>query len=215
MNKKYYGIALTTLNLLAFMSNAEPLTLKDPVIKLIDGMRIGVDGEKIGFMLKIRLRIKTMQYGTKIAPNVFKGEYIFQNKPYSINELVHVESKFKTAHDADPKKITELSAVLADAKQDFVKEIMSFMETARGMKKHITKLIDESCKRRDRKDSELRRWGAAKEGHEEKQFNDDIKDFKTFDAFCTDLSNFLEDLIHSCPKGRKQLQQMIASHQAK
>lgn len=199
---------LTLLSFWSFTSHSEPLMLKDPVIHLIDGMTIGINGQKIGFMLQIRRKIQIMQYGTKITDNppVLQGTYTFESKLYSIHELAQLESE-KNIVDSD-----ELKQVLMIAKKEFVKEIMSFMGMARDFKNYITRLIDESCKRRNRKNSELRRWSAAKDGSEEKQFHEDIQDFKTFNLFCTDLSNFLEDLVHSCPKGQKQLQQMIASH---
>jgi hypothetical protein len=182
----------------------EHITLESGIIKIIDNMPLGITKETIGAMLQIRREIKKMQYGVLNSDGVLVGIYTFQGHPYSISQLAEYESHFEDAYDP------ALYPVLEQAKQDFVKKIMSFLEIARGAKKYITRLIDESCKKRGRAESELRRWGAAKEGHEEKQFREDIKNFTIFHGFCTDLVNFLEDLMHSCPKALAEFREYLA-----
>ena len=194
--------------------NAEDLFKKDgaiilecPVIKISDGLSIGIDGDEILRMMRVRKEVRKIQLGVPSKESNFVGLYHWENATYGVKALAEIE---KAMHGAnDQKGLASLKPVLKKAKEDFVKNVMNFMSAARGAKPMMLLLIKESCNKRKRHDSLLLRWGAAREGEEERQFEDDMVDFAVFDTFCTDLIHFLEDVMRSCPKAWAQFQHMV------
>ena len=67
----------------------------------------------------------------------------------------------------------------------------------------MIKLVEESCRKRDKMDSFLLNWAEQKVGQEEEGFDRYITDATKLDSFCVDLLNFLGDLVRSCPKAQK------------
>jgi hypothetical protein len=84
------------------------------------------------------------------------------------------------------------------------------MESGRGAKNILIVLIQEDCEKRNRPESLLLEWAKTKEGHETTMFEQRINSFHDYYHFCTDLVNFLLDLIHSCPKAENQFKDRVS-----
>lgn len=183
------------------------IILESSLIKLVDGLSIGIDGRKIAMMIKVRQEVKKIQYGMPNESGELIGAYQFGTKRCSVYELSLLEDEYRMKDDK--QALTQLAELLKLAKRDFIEKVKPYMATARGAKRQMLLLIEESCKKRKRFDSILLRWGAAREEEEERQFEKDIVDFKIFNTFCTDLMHFMEDVIRSCPKAMAQFMQML------
>lgn len=183
------------------------IILESSLVKLVDGLSFGIDGRKIAMMFKVRKEVRKIQHGVTNGQGAINGTYDFGGQKYGVHELAHIEKEAKNSNDT--QSISQLMQVLHIAKKDFLNKVKPYMATARGAKKPMFMLIQESCKKRNRPDSILLRWGAAREEEEERQFEHDIVSFAIFDTFCTDLMNFMEDVIRSCPKALEQFKHMI------
>ena len=113
-----------------------------------------------------------------------------------VKQLIEIEKLYPN----DP----QLIATLEFAKHDFIKTTEPFIKGIEPAKKLLLSLIDEFCQRRNRLDSVILSWTHAQSGSEAKVFNHEIQNFAKFDIFLSDLTLFLKDLIHSCPKAREQ-----------
>lgn len=109
-------------------------------------------------------------------------------------------------------KLKPLKECLKVAKADFNRVTAPFMDRARGTKALMFKLIEESCQRRGRYDSFLLEWGEEEEGSEMIAFEQNMNSCQRLDRFCADLTNFMEDIINSCPKGMEQFRELAAQH---
>ncbi len=188
-------------------NKGEGIVLESPVIRLIDGMGIGINGKRIGSMLQVRREVRKIQQGIASKEGGFVGLYELSDKKCSVKELAEIEKMMQDTHDAEGLRV--LRPVLKKAKEDFIQWVMKFLGESQGAKMQMFLLIEESCHKRKRYDSLLLRWASAPEGEEEHQFEKDIANFKIFDIFCTDLINFLEDLMNSCPKAKAQFQEIL------
>lgn len=104
---------------------------------------------------------------------------------------------------ADPSN-PELASILVAAKKDFEEMVAPFINQARGTKMFLILSIEESCKRRQRTNSLLLAWANAPDGHETVLFHNEINTFQGLCDFCNDLTNFLGDLIETCPLAKEQ-----------
>lgn len=205
MNSIVHCMAIAVCSTVSAM-HASAITLEAPVIKLIDGLSIGIDGQRIGFMLQVRREIKQI-LGIMEVSGKSSARYLYKGQLHGVASLATVEQKAHTENDLTT--LQELEPLLMQAKQDFINGVTIFMSTARGTKQQMLMLIEESCQKRKRFDSLLLRWGSASEDAEEQQFQEDVYNFQVFSIFCRDLINFLEDLMRSCPKGYAQFQQLL------
>ena len=183
------------------------IILESAVIKLIDGLGMGINGERIGSILQVRREVRKIQFGAPCKEGGFVGLYEFEDKKYGVKELAGIEHVMQV--EANYDGLQKLNPVLKLSKEDFIKWVMQFLGESRGAKLQMFMLIEESCGKRKRYDSLLLRWASAPEGEEERQFRKDIANFQVFDVFCTDLVNFLEDLMNSCPKAKAQFQEIL------
>jgi len=186
-------------------NHERPLT--SSVLKIIDGFSMAIDGKRVGFMLHVRKEIRKMHYGIPLNEGTFQGLYEYAGKPVSIRQMMEIEDAAYQAGDID--ELMMIEEALKHIKKDFIGKIHEFIGMARGSKGPLFTLIREFCERRKRPDSLLLRWGAAADGDEDRCFNRDITNFSIFDAFCGDLVQFIEDLIHSCPKACAQFNQLV------
>lgn len=170
----------------------------ESTIAFLDGHHGRIDGEIFGLMASVRQKIQTLVFGVRDTINKNKrvGQYLFKGTAYTVHELVTLE---ETYHN-DPEFITLLEQV----KIDFENLVSQFISSARGTKQYLIHLIEESCKRRNRMDSILLTWADAKEEDETALFKTQVTSFKELNLFCSDLMNFLEDLMVSCPKAMGQ-----------
>jgi hypothetical protein len=242
-------IKLTLLGLLALTSNfIQPkesgIILTSEIIHIVDGFQIpwGIDANVIKLMLHVRREIKKIQFGEQTKDGQFEGHYVFHDLHHSIRSLAILESKYEAEYY---QKLTEfnknpslyhhelhdlniwynqikqqLSVCLEIAKKEFEQKIASFSKNAQGGKDQMLILIEESCRKRNRNDCFLLKWAEVEEGNETKLMHEQINTFKGMDQFCTDLVNFLEDLMNSCKKAWAQFKKLMekeaeAGHQNK
>ena len=93
--------------------------------------------------------------------------------------------------------------LLEFAKDDFLDITSSYIGSCRGFKEQILALIQESCELRNNKNCFLLKWGEEKDGQEGELLKKEMVTFEDFETFCIDLTNYLEDMARSCPKGKK------------
>lgn len=177
------------------------------LVELMDGLSWGIDGIGLHFINQIITKIEAIQLGLKAKDGNIIGKYIINNKRYSIHDLTTIENQFDDA---------TIKPLLEQAKKDFGSIVFPFLENAKGVKHLIIPLIAESCEKHLRKDSVLLEWAKSnEEGSEEKLFITHGTSFKALDSFCSDLTSYLEDLIHNCPKAQKQYAKLKEEWEAK
>ncbi|MCL5875199.1 MAG: hypothetical protein M1114_01875 [Candidatus Dependentiae bacterium] len=191
---------------MACVAKAGKIILESPIIRLIDGLGI-INGNRIGSMLQVRREVRRIKLGEPQEGGEFVGLYEWNGKKYSVKGLAELEKMMQDANDA--AGLRSLKPLLKDAKKDFIRWVMVFLGESEGAKGQMFLLIEEWSIKAKRHDSLLLRWAAAPAGEEERQFEKDIANFKIFDTFCTDLINFLEALMDSCPKAKAQFQEIL------
>ena len=187
-------------------SDEHHVKLESPVIKFIDGKSFGINGERFGMILQIRKRVKEMLFGDLVNGQLV-GKYTFNGQKHSVHTLAQVEPEVLASNDSE--LITQFKQVMLQSLRDFNQRVQAFMEHARGAKSQMTALISESCHKRERMDSYLLKGSEAKEAEEDKQFVHDVTTFAFFDTLCTDIVNFLEDLLRACPIAQSQFIQRL------
>lgn len=110
-------------------------------------------------------------------------------------------TKLKKEHDAYRD---DLAPVFMVAKEDVLKILQPFSKKMMGAKKFLFKLVEEFCQKRNRPKSFLLHWSTIADGQEFVIFNKTMTSCKILDEFSTDLTNFLKDVIDSCPRGWQQ-----------
>lgn len=215
-----------------------PVKLTNPIITTLDGKSWGIDGESIGLMLQIRHEIRKMLYGIPDKGNkTLTGMYTFNGSSHSIISLAKIESECYARyfshedaliHDTSMHSMQELQNIKHDCeqqkaalhqisvtiKEDFKRITKGYVESAHGFKDQMLILINESCKLRGKESCFLLKWGEAEEGRETEAFDKEIVTFEAIVTFFTDLTHFLEDMIHSCDKGREQFMSVVNSRKA-
>jgi hypothetical protein len=197
------------------------ITLNPVITGLIDGQPFGLHGELIGAIYKIVRDVQAMQLGRHTQEGR-QGLFTFEGKLHTIKTLAGTElSIVRELEHADPKRRTELLAqqavlqkTLKEAKQDFSRIVAPFLAHARGAKEPMFMLISESCTKRGRVNSLLFNWAKSSDD-EMGAFDKAVASFVLFDEFCTDLINFLGDLVQSCPKARAQFEQLKQEYMRK
>lgn len=212
-----FHILLCMLLSVSLCMNADDqaaITLCPKMIKIVDG--IFIDGKLVGSIFKIARDIQSIQLG-KCTQQGRVGAYTFEGRSVAIRDLAAVEKEVNDIlknnqlsaqeRGAAEKRQKELKALLKTIKQDFNKTVSPFLALARGAKSIMVLLITQSCEERNRQKSELLNWAHSSED-EMVAFEKSITSFVLFDEFCTDLVNFLGDLVHSCPKARAQFDKL-------
>jgi hypothetical protein len=204
-------------------SNEAPkvITLCPDIIAIIDGKSFGIHGELVGAVYKIARDIQSMQLGKRTTSGRV-GMYKFQGNAHCIKSLAALEQAniqaLKTATDgqrsACEKCAAELDTLLKKMKQDFNTIVSPFLGQARGAKEPMFMLISESVTKRNHPKSMLLDWAHSSDD-EMASFDRSVTSFMLFDEFCTDLVNFLGDLVSSCPKARAQFEQLKEDYMRK
>lgn len=207
------------------------IVLTSNIISLIDGVPWAVNANTIKLMLHVRREIRKIQFGDLKPDGDFEGHYLFNGQKLSLRQLALIESSYETDYykkDDElhrsktrcPQDFTslelqyaqakqELRTCLEQAKNEFELKMAPFEKNIRGTKSQIVVLIEESCRKRKSPDSILLQWADIEEGKEIEVVRKQIVTFKAFDQFCTDLVNFLEDIMHSCPKAWTQFKKLM------
>jgi hypothetical protein len=175
--------------------NAKLLTFTNPSIHSLDGITYMIDGVAVHDILIVLKKSGRIHNGKRVGTKTV-GKYLFNGTKASIKQL----SQLEKASPNDP----QLAVLLTKSKHDFIEITKDFMDGIDTAKNLIVDLMGEFCECRNRPNSIILSWANAKQGSEEEIFNKSVKTFVKFDEFLTDLTLFLKDLIHSCPKARQQ-----------
>ena len=187
---------------------AQTIILNSDVIKIADGTFI--DANTIEFMRKFRRKILDIVLGETSTDGKRIGQYTFKEKGHGIQYLALHEQQLLRKSNKNKKKLKQLQLLLVTAKIDFVIISEEFMDSARGAKGILVMLIQEDCQKRKHPNSLLLEWAQTSEGQETAMFNKRITNFIRYYSICSDLLNFLSDLIASCPKAEKQFKERVA-----
>lgn len=225
---RWYFIA-TLMWISGMQCKPQPIVLESVLIKMMDGASFGVSGYEIKLMLHILLKIQHMLDGEPDTTGTIRGLYTYDGKKCSIKQLAALEienefhwNEFKknnpqenTVHEnLYMHKKKTFASCLETIKKDFDHKVSPFLANARGSKQQLLILIKESCEKHGHPHSHLLKWGESEDGHETDAMYTDIHTFKDFEHFCQDLSNFMKDLIHSCPKAVAQYKELKAHYAA-
>ena len=197
-------ISLTLLTVAPLHS--KEIILQSQLLENVDGLRIGINGTVIGVLVKVARQIKKMQFGAKQKDGTRVGLYTYKGKKLTIKQLVEIE-KTEKMHST-------LKKCYNVVKDDFLRKVQPFFAEARETKSIMVKLIENSCSQRNRMNSVLLTWVEVDGEGEEEVFHQQLTSFKDFHIFCSDIVNFLNDLVNSCPKARKQFEKIMAAKQA-
>lgn len=190
------------------------VTLNPVIIGLVDGLPFGINGELVGAIYKMARDIQALQSGRR-TENGRVGMFTFQGKAHTIRTLAELEisiaHELQTADEAQRRQLLAkqkaINEILKEAKQNFATIVGPFIAHARGAKEPMFMLISESCSKRDRINSLLFNWAKSNED-EMVSFDKSVTSFVLFDEFCTDLVNFLGDMVQNCPKARGQFEKL-------
>lgn len=111
-------------------------------------------------------------------------------------------------------KIATIQPIFMHIRDDFINLMRPFISLAKGSKHFMLELIyDWSKLKQGKKDSLLLRWDETKEGEEETSYLRDMTRLQYLDSFCADQRSLVKTIVHSCPKGYKQFQELRAKQQ--
>ena len=82
-----------------------PLTLEADILEIVDGFQLGVNGNTVGMIMRLRLDLNKRRFGKTSSGIV--GFYTFENKKYSLSELVDLESQLTKSNSAAHQKQLE------------------------------------------------------------------------------------------------------------
>ncbi len=202
-------LALCSVQVNCANDDQKAIKLNPDIITIIDGTSFGIHGELVGAVYKIARDVRTMQFGRRTATG-FTGTYVFAGQPHSIKTLIAIEKR--AIDGTNQAALKELAELLKIMKHDFRAIVGPFMGQARGAKEPMFLLISESCTKRNRPNSLLLTWARANGTDDMEVFDQTVTSFALFDGFCTDLINFLGDLLGSCPKARAQFEKLKAEY---
>lgn len=182
-------------------SNGHDVILESPILKIADGSLINAD--YIEFMRKFRRTLLTIILGKELAGGERKGD--------GVRYHAHKEQELKSMPLTQKvtAQLAELNDLLIQSKAFFVLNSQEFIQSGKGAKTILVVLIQEFCQKRGRSNSLLLEWAKTKEGYEAAMFDQRITTFTEYYDFCTDLANFMLDMIHSCPKAELQFKDRI------
>lgn len=211
------------------LSDNNNVKLSSPIIDF-DGSLINLN--KIRKIIWMGKKLSEVQFG-EVDPvtKKRKAQYEFKGQLYTLKELVKMEEEYKTKNkqlknenSTVYKKMFEPYVnALNNIKHKFEGLVDPFIKDSYGAERLMRDLIKDSCNQRDRSDSLLIKWAetfldirekkiAWKEGIEHEVFRKHVTSLKKLDLFCSDLTNFLKDLVRSCPKALKLYQDWEKQH---
>ncbi len=205
-----------------------PIQLNPDIIGLIDGKSFAMSGEVIGASIKICRDIQAIQSGKLLTSGNREGRYTYKNKKHCIKTLLPIERELKeklatlkSKQSTDDKikneikivenDLCELNKLLKQMHAEFKQLVDPLMGNAQNSKEPLTIIIEEECYARGRQDSLLLDW-VKLDSDEWDSFGDKVTSFEVFDQFCTDLINFISDLVYNCKKGRAQFEKLLAQY---
>lgn len=186
---------------------ATEIILESNLLKLVDGFLINAN--TIELTRHYQRDLLHIVYGTKDSHGSRIGDYEFNGKKYTVHDLSQIEQEItekKSSYSAQEyEQLTiQLQATLLRAKDDFIEKSKKMHAMGAGSKHITSKLIEESCRKRGRRNSVLLIWSAAPEEKENDVLYQEVHSFIEFEQFVVDMLNFFDDLIHSCPKAQEK-----------
>jgi len=233
-------VALLLLSVHGLNGKDNHIVLTSPIIDLIDGKSFAIDGEVFGLIIQVRREVRKRLYGIRSKNGKFTGIYEFNGEMLSVAELTLLETQIDSHYNTQRNTLaqsrettseqewnyqvekleqeyaqrkSELFELLNFVKEDFLSVTTQYCDGIRGFKGQILMLIEDSCHQRGKESCFLLKWGDERDGNEGELMRKEILSFKEFETFCIDLSNYLEDMARSCPKGKKQFLDMIKKKQ--
>lgn len=173
-----------------------PYKLESDALRIFDGTS-SLDAESIRFMLFVYQFLKKIVIG--------EGRYVVQGVAYNLKDLEKVERAALAENNI--VLLQEIQQALRVAKSEFIVETKEYLEMARIMKGMTLDLITQSCIKRRKTNSFLLKWADETDGTEMSVFEQEITTVHKLLEFCMDLSGFLTDMIHSCPKAKRHFDQ--------
>jgi len=198
--------ALFFLMTLIITSNEYGIILKSTALKNLDGVWPAFDGITILNIAHLKTKFTSINIGQlDQTTKQRKGLYTFRKKKYSVADLAEIEKQ----NANDPKIQRELQPILQQVKDEFLKLNEKFIQQVQDFKDMVITLMRESCKKRNVPHSFMLNWADTQAGQEEESFQRNMTSFVKLNHFLNDLSNFLQDIYDSCPKGRKQFFEIL------
>lgn len=180
MLKSFFIISLAIYSNNIFSNG---LLINDPILHLIDGKPHMIDEYAIKDTMEVKGKTKIVLFGKP-------GRYEVDGKKYNLVELAKLEEELG--------ETAEIKSALSKVKEDYHKITTKFEKRMTENFGFIEKLILKSCEMRNRNDSYLIKWAGDPQVNVYRDLNT-VHEFKTF---CTDLVNFFDDILESCPNGR-------------
>jgi len=218
------------------VNKGEKVVLESPLLNLIDGKSFGVSAKNFGLILRQRLDLRRRIYGIVQKNGERVGFFELDGQKLTLLDLCEIESKMDSEYnfkmnylsknesqysheelEKERKEITEsyntkknaLREVLDFAKDDFIEISAKYANGIRGIKEPLLGLIQEFVEKIGLKHCFLLTWGSIAAEDEEDNIRNELKNFKDFTCFCTELVDFLEAMANSCPKGKTLFMEMI------
>ncbi len=187
--------------------NNNHVTLENELLKRIDGVTLMLDGVNIKESMVIIRDILEKQVG-KLDKKTGKrvGRYKYNGAGLGIHQLVKLER--------DNPGNAQFTKILDQAKKDIITQLEPFMDQVSATQWIVLPIMKEWTEKRKRTHTFLLKWADCN-GNELQMFNQNIRSLHDLDSFCTDLRIFLGDLIHNCPKGYAQFQELLKQHENK
>lgn len=184
MKKQYIIACILFSSSIPGNAKITPIKLETSLLKKFDG--IFINWNIINFIKKYTSRMDQF----------LKKQYNLTDGPHTLYGLVRLEDAGILSHEAQCVLNSIIDEVIAFSEP--------FLDTQlHHVKTTLVELIEEDCTKRGRPDSILLRWAHVSPGGEHALFKKEINTYRTLCAFCVDISCFLEDLMHSCPKAMK------------
>lgn len=224
--KKIILNLLLLLSTKSFSAIYEPCKLDAKILQSIDGVvNLGIDGTAVAAQYQVLGEIYNLQFGKTDANKKRVPILTYKDKKVNLKRLVIEEGKLvKMLKEAEIKisladiyhnpklagkyesDVRDLKKTFEEAKKHFRSETFQFLDSIQHFKAPVVALMAEFAQKRNRKDTILLKWADVK-GNEEEALNKSIKTILDMDKFLSDLGMFLKDLMHNCPKARKQFEE--------
>lgn len=137
--------------------------------------------------------------------------YPFEGKTYSLEGVKVIESTLEEQQLQLTTYQQESAAILMNyAQADFLEIVEQFLLGVLKLKVILVDLIEESCKLRHNNNCYFLKWSQLDESFDTVRttFKRDIVTVKQLFAFCSDLVDFLSDLVSSCPHALENLKKL-------
>lgn len=196
--------------------SSDRIKLTSSVLSIIDGSslmevkNVLIFGKHIMYLLnggkKNDLLRFIKNYYLNVPPKLFntqniEGVFLWEGKSHSLASLAQIEEGM-TKKELD-QTYDKRKEIIREAAEHIEKISADYMEEINHIKLYITQLIQQWSEMRNYPTTLLLDWSKM-EGSDYSQLVKRINTINEFSIFLCDLSTFLADLLHSCPKSLTQ-----------